>query len=160
MTNPDTSHRIHLAANDPEFPAKREAAYALIVAAIARVVEPLGYTLRGSTWSRETAAGKTAVNLQRSRYGFDVCLVLRFLGPDGMVPDAGIWAQEDDASLAHFYHPDEAAQTTPGVIAYLDVIENPASLDLPMAILADRALPWLDAHHQGMPALAAFIPPR
>lgn len=147
MATPDNDHRIHLAANDPAFPAKREAAFAVIVAAVAGVVEPLGYGLRGSTWARETTAGKTAVNLQRSRYGFDAVISLRFLRPDGTVPDSGLWADDDEVTLAAFA-PDAASD--PGVISYLDVHENPACLDHPMAILRDHALPWLDAHHAGV----------
>lgn len=142
----DDSHRIHLAANDPAFPAKREAAFTAIVAAVAQVAQPLGYTLRGSTFSRETPAGKTAINLQRSRYGFDAIISLRFLLADGTVPKTGIWAAEDEVSLAHFV-PD--AGSDPGTISYLDVDENPACLAGPMAVLRDLALPWLDAHHHG-----------
>ncbi|MGL5009008.1 MAG: hypothetical protein ACRC6I_03945, partial [Paracoccaceae bacterium] len=121
--------------------------YAAIVAAVGQVVEPLGYTLRGSTWARETAAGKTAVNLQRSRYGFDVCISLRFLLADGTVPATGIWAAGDEVTLAQF-----AADgvSDPGTISYLDVHEDARCLDKPMAILRDQAMPWLDAHHAGV----------
>jgi hypothetical protein len=142
----DNSHRIHLAANDPAFPAKREAAFAVIVAAVAQVVTPLGYTLRGSTFARETAAGKTAINVQRSRYGFDAVISLRFLLPDGTVPETGIWADDAEVALAQFATEGAA---DPGTISYLDVHEDATCLDATLEILQERALPWLDAHHNG-----------
>ena len=146
MTTPDTSHRIHLAANDPAFPAKREAAFGAIMAAVASVVEPAGYALRGTTWARETAVGKTAVHLQRSRYGFDVEISLRCLLADGTLPETGPWAVADEVTLWHFA-PDAASD--PGTISYLDVHENAGCLAAPMAILRDQALPWLERHHAG-----------
>lgn len=146
MTNADNSHRIHLAANDPAFPAKREAAFAVMMAAIAAVIEPQGYALRGSTWARESASGRTAVNLQRSRYGFDAQITLRFLLPDGSPLEEGAWADSPEIVLAAFQGD---AGHDPGTISYLDVHENSACLDVPIAILRDLALPWLDAHHGG-----------
>lgn len=153
----DNSHRIHLAANDPAFPAKREAAFAVIVAAVARVAAPMGYTLRGSTFARETAAGKTAINVQRSRYGFDAIISLRFLLPDGSVPESGIWADDAEVALAQFA-PEGAAD--PGTISYLDVHEDAACLDATVAILADHALPWLESHHNGAVAPISPVPAR
>lgn len=144
---PDHSHRIHIAANDPAFPAKRDAAITLICQAITDIAAPMGYTRKGTTWSRTTARGKSAIHLQRSRYGFAADINLRFLMPDGTAPDHGIWAQDDDVSLRHFYLSAESSGPENGVIIYLDVHDDPASLDLIMHILATRALPWLDAHH-------------
>jgi hypothetical protein len=149
MTDPDTSHRIHIAANDPAFAQKREAAVRIISEAIAAVVLPLGYAQTGLTWTRETAAGKTAVHLQRSRYGFDASISLRFVTPEGDLPDDPLWQAGDDIGLDRF------AMNGPGdgTLVYLDVLENPGCLDRPMAILRDHALPWLDAHHAGTSAL-------
>jgi mannose-6-phosphate isomerase-like protein (cupin superfamily) len=158
MTDPDTSHRIHIAANDPAFAQKREAAVGVICAAISAVVEPMGYTQRGTTWARVTAAGKTAIHLQRSRYGFDADIILRFLTPEGDLPDAAIWQDGDDIRIDRFYLPTDGQRPEAGVISYLDVHENRACLDLPMDILRTRALPWLDAHHSGLPAIADFMP--
>ena len=79
----DLAARKHTAAHDPAFPARREAAYAAIIAALGQALEPLGYTLKGSTFSRATPQGKSAVHLQRSRYGWDAQIVLRFVTPEG-----------------------------------------------------------------------------
>ena len=146
MTDPDTSHRIHIAANDPAFAQKREAAVRVICDAIGAVAEPMGYTQTGTTWTRETPAGKTAIHLQRSRYGFDAQINLRFVTPDGDLPDDPIWQQGDDIDLGQFYD----AGTGTGLLSYLDVHENSACLTQPMEILRNRALPWLDAHHAGV----------
>ena len=150
---PDQSHRIHIAANDPAFPAKREAAIAIICQAIDAIAIPLGYTRKGTTWSRTTARGKSAIHLQRSQYGFTATLHLRFLTPEGEAPLTSIWAREDDIRLHHFQSPNANPALEQSDLTYLDVSENPACLNAPMHILATRALPWLDAHH------AAVIPP-
>ncbi|MCU0802144.1 MAG: hypothetical protein MUD11_10260 [Rhodobacteraceae bacterium] len=152
----DDSHRIHLAANDPAFPAQREAAFAVIVAAICDVLLPLGYAQVGSTWRRETAAGRSAINLQRSRYGFDASMTLRFLLPDGSPIETGAWADSPEIPLSAFC----AGGSDVGLIRYLDVRDDPASLDRPMSVLRDQALPWLEAHHAGLCPPITPQPPR
>jgi hypothetical protein len=158
--DPDQSHRIHIAANDPAFAAKREAAVATICAAIDDAVIPAGYTRKGTTWVRETTQGRTAINLQRSRYGFEAYLYLRFLTPDGAYPTTGVWAQDDDIRIAHFYLLTEGTGPEKGVIYYLDVHQEPSSLDQPLHILKTRALPWLDAHHTAStpPEIEDYLP--
>ena len=135
MHSDDNSHRIHIAANDPGFPAKREAAVALICAAITDIATPVGYTCKGTTWSRTTPQGRSAINLQRSRYGFTASITLRFLLPDGTSPTEGIWAQDDDITLQNFTDATDGPDLAN--IAYIEIIENPASLDRPMHILAN-----------------------
>jgi Domain of unknown function (DUF4304) len=154
----DDSARIHRASQDRAFPAKREAAVEAICAAIDGVVTPFGYARKGDTWSRNSTAGRSAVNLQRSRYGWECYVNLRFLTPDGAKPDHGVWRQDDDVRIALFYLPDEGQGPEPGVIFYLDAHDDPACLDEPMQVLRDRALPWLDAHHGGLPTIADFMP--
>ena len=141
----DNSARNHIASSDPGFPAKREAAVQIICDAISAVALPMGYAQTGTTWARDSAAGKTAINLQRSRYGFEAYINLRFLTPDGELPKTAIWQDGDDLRLDRFYLPDEAPEN--GVLTYLDVIADPACMTLPMTVLCERALPWLDAHH-------------
>lgn len=147
----DNSTRIHFAANDPEFPLKREAAIARICAAISSIADPCGYTRKGTTWGRTSDLGRSAVHLQRSRYGFTASINLRFLLADGTAPLSADWAQGGDIALQDFRLPHEGPHLEDGDIFYPDVYERPASLDLPMQILATRALPWLNAHHLGAP---------
>ncbi len=154
----DDSVRIHRASQDRAFPAKREAAVGAICAAIGDVVTPLGYVRRGDTWSRTSVAGKSAVNLQRSRYGWECYINLRFLTPDGDGLDGGLWAEDGDLRIGLFYLPQEGRGPEPGVIFYLDVHEDAGSLGEPMAVLRERALPWLDAHHGGRPDHRDFMP--
>jgi hypothetical protein len=157
-STPDHSHRIHIAANDPAFPAKREAAVALICQAITDIAAPMGYTRKGTTWSRETSHGKSAIHLQRSRYGFTASITLRFLTPDGSSPQTRDWAQDNDIPLQRFYLPTEAISPD-DALTYLDIHENPPSLNTPMHILATRALPWLDAHHATIPPnIETYLP--
>ena len=141
----DNSARNHIASSDPGFPARREAAVQIICDAISAVALPMGYAQTVTTWARHSAAGKTAINLQRSRYGFEAYINLRCLTAGGTLPDTAIWQDGDDLRLDRFYLPDEAPDN--GVLTYLDVIADPGCLILPMTVLRERALPWLDGHH-------------
>ena len=143
MSDPDQSARIHRASQDPAFAEKREAAYQTIVTAIGAALTPLAYTLKGSTWTRTTPNGKSAVHLQRSRYGWDVQIALRFLTPQGTAPTG--WPEDDDLRLSHFQTPQ--TDSDPGTLAYLDVTEDPSRLTQALDILSTHALPWLNAHH-------------
>jgi hypothetical protein len=144
MDDPDLSARQHLAANDPAFPARREEAWRRIVAALDGVLGPAGYTLVKTTWSLVTAAGKSAVHLQRDRYGWDVRIVLRFVTPSGEVPDHPDWPGGDDVTLADFF---EQAVGDPGTLAFIDVLERPESLDVAVDTLREQVLPWFAALH-------------
>lgn len=144
MDDPDLSARKHLAANDPAFPARREEAWERIVGALDGVLAPEGYTVSGTTWSRVTAAGKSAVHLQRNRYGWDVQVILRFVTPSGEVPDHPDWPGGEDVLLAEFF---EEAVTDPGTLAFVDVLERPECLELAAEILRDQVLPWFAALH-------------
>jgi hypothetical protein len=152
----DDAHRIHIAANDPAYPAKREAAVALICAAIDAIAT--GYTRKGTTWSRSSLRGRTIINLQRSQYGWHANINLRYILPNGEAANSGAWAGGDDVRIGQFYKPGEGRGVEPGRIAYLDVSDDASTLDLLMDILRTRALPWLNAHHSGLPGIAIKLP--
>lgn len=145
MDDPDLSARKHLAGSDPAFPARREEAWGRIVAALDGLLVPAGYTLAKTTWSRVTGAGRSAVHLQRNRYGWDVQIILRFVTQDGELPDHPDWPGGEDVTLAEFF---ERADNDPGTLAFVDVLERPDCLDLAMEILREQALPWFAALHQ------------
>ena len=144
MDDDETAFRRHQAANDPAFPARREEAWGRIVAALDGVLAPAGFVLTKTTWSRMTAAGKSAVHLQRDRYGWDVRIVLRFVTPDGEVPDHPDWPGGEDVTLAEFF---EAAVCDPGTLAFVDVLERPECLDVAVDTLREQVLPWFEALH-------------
>lgn len=141
----DLAARKHTAAHDPAFPTRREEAHTAILAALAQALEPIGYTLKGSTFSRSTAKGKSAVHLQRSRYGWDAQIVLRFVTAEGTPPDHPDWPEDDDLSLWDFAedHPRD-----PGILAFVDVLDDPSVLAVAMDLLSKRALPWLESLHE------------
>ncbi len=145
MDDPDLSARKHLAGSDPAFPARREEAWGRIVMALDGLLVPAGYTLAKTTWSRATGAGRSAVHLQRNRYGWDVQIILRFVTPHGELPDHPDWPGGEDVTLAEFF---ERADSDPGTLAFVDVLERPDCLDLAMEILREQALPWFAALHQ------------
>lgn len=142
MDDEDLAARKHSAANDPAFPARREEAYGLILAAVDGALLPLGYALKGTTWSKSSARGRSAVHLQRSRYGWEVQIVLRFLTPEGEPPPD--W-DDDEATMEQF---GGGGGEDPGRLAFLDVLEKPEHLSRAIDILVDEALPWLEALHQ------------
>ncbi|MFN3578293.1 MAG: hypothetical protein ACK4TJ_15095 [Tabrizicola sp.] len=146
MDDPDLSARQHLAANDPAFPARREEAWGRIVAALDGVLAPAGFVLNRTTWSRVTAAGKSAVHLQRDRYGWDVRIVLRFVTPNGEVPDHPDWPGGEDVTLAEFF---EDMAGDPGRLAFIDVLERPECLAVAVDTLREQVLPWFEALHAG-----------
>lgn len=144
----DLAARKYAAAHDPAFPQQREAAYQAIVAALDAALVPQGYGLKGSTWTRVSPAGKSAVHLQRSRYGWEVQIVLRFLTPEGDPPDHPDWDDGEDMTLVRF---GGGGGEDPGRLAFLDVLEKPAQLDRTIDILLAEALPWLESLHDPQP---------
>jgi hypothetical protein len=142
MEDPDLSVRKHTAANDPAFPARREEAYTRMVEALNQALVPLGYLQKGSTWSRMSPLGKSAVHLQRSRYGWDAQIVLRFIGPDGAPP--ADWDGETEMTLEQLDTSDAGC----GTLAFLDVLESPTLLSQAIETLVTAGLPWLDRYHQ------------
>ena len=144
MDDPDLSARQHLAANDPAFPERREEAWGRIVQALDGVLAPAGFVLARTTWNKVTPAGKSAVHLQRDRYGWDVRIVLRFVTPDGEVPDHPDWPGGEDVTLADFF---EQPVDDPGRLAFIDVLEQPERLNQAVEILREQVLPWFDALH-------------
>ena len=142
----DLAARQHHAAHDPTFPARREEAFGQIVAALDRALVPLGYALKGSTWSRSSGQGKSAVHLQRNRYGWDVQIVLRFVTPEGEVPDHPDWPGGEDVTLAEFF---EDMAGDPGRLAFIDVLERPECLAVAVDTLREQVLPWFEALHAG-----------
>jgi hypothetical protein len=138
----DLAARKHTAAHDPTFPERREEAYRQIVAALDSALQPMGYGLKGSTWSRSSERGRSAVHLQRSRYGWEVQIVLRFLTPEGEPPDHPDWDDGEDMTLVRF---GGGGGEDPGRLAFLDVLEKPARLTRTIDILVGEALPWLES---------------
>jgi len=141
----DLAARQHSAANDPAFPERREVAYGQIVAALDAALAPAGYALKRSTWTRSSSLGKSAVHLQRSRYGWEVQILLRFVTPMGDLPDHPDWDGDEDVTMVRF---GGGGGEDPGRLAFLDVLEKPAHLTRSIDILVTEALPWLETLHR------------
>jgi hypothetical protein len=144
MDDEDTAARKHTAANDPAFPARREEAYARIVAALDGALVPQGYALKGTTWSKSSPRGRSAIHLQRNRYGWEVQIVLRFLTLDGDAPDHPDWDEDGEITMERF---GGGGGEDPGRLAFLDVLDRPGHLTRTVDILVDEALPWLEILH-------------
>lgn len=141
----DLAARQHSAAHDPSFPERREAAHQAIVAALDAALVPCGYALKGSTWTKTSPEGRSAVHLQRSRYGWDAQIVLRFVTPEGDPPDSLDWGGDEDMNMVRF---GGGGGEDPGRLAFLDVLEKPGQLTRCIDILLTEALPWLEALHR------------
>jgi len=137
--SPDHGVRIHLAAHDPEFPAKRDGALATLREAVNTVLIAHGFVAKPQSWVREGALGRAAAQIFPSRFGFEAEIRLSFL-PSSGEPE-GIWAEEGYLTLAAF--------DGPGAIVYLDVLERPDCLPMVIDALERRALPWLIAQVEG-----------
>ncbi len=146
MEDEDLAARKHGAAHDPAFPARREAAFAQIIAALDQALVPRGYVLKHTTWTRLSPDGRSAVHLQRSRYGWDVQIILRVLTLDGETPTHPDWPEEEDMTLTRF---GGGGGEDPGRLAFLDVLERPACLVRAIDILVDEALPWMESLQSG-----------
>ena len=116
----------------------------IIVTRLDALLSPLGYVLKGGTFSLASPQGKSAVHLQRSRYGWDVQIVLRFVTLEGEAPDHPDWPGDEDITLANFF---EETRSDPGTLAFIDVLERPECLSAVVEILKDQVLPWFDSLH-------------
>jgi hypothetical protein len=135
---PDPGVRIHLAAHDPAFPAKREAAIAALTAGIDSAALAEGFEAKPQSWAKTGPLGTVSLHIQRSRYGFD-CEVNLCFAP--VVGDAvGPWEEEGRIPLGWFYG------DQPAPLIYLDIVDNPATLQNALQALQIVALPWLIAH--------------
>jgi hypothetical protein len=134
--SPDPGVRIHLAAHDPEFPAKRDAALALLRDAVRAVMARHGFTEKPQSWVREGPQGRAAIAVFPSRYGFEAEIRLSFLATDGEAQ--GVWAEEGHLTLDAF--------GAPAALIYLDVLDQPEVLAATLQVLEVRALPWLIGH--------------
>lgn len=152
----DTGVRMHIAAHDPDFPAKREAAVLRITAALDAVAAAHGFTKKPKSWAKSGPLGTVSLHLQRSRFGFDCMIELGFQPSDAAPQNSaqnadqsapsGPWAHEDFIPLGRFYPPALASLDSTGTLIYLDVLNEADALHQPMAVLSDHALPWLLAH--------------
>lgn len=140
----DNGVRMHIAASDPAFPAKREAAVKVILAAMDAVAEAHGFTKKAKSWAKTGRLGTVSLHLQRSRYGFECYINLGFQPLSG--EGKGPWNQDDFVRLGRFLPTDLSASGEPGALIYLDVHEDIAALATPMQTLDKHALPWLLAH--------------
>lgn len=144
MDDEDLAARKHFAANDPGFPARREQAWSLVVTRLEALLLPRGYVLKGATFSMTSPQGRSAVHLQRSRYGWEVQIVLRFLTPTGEPPVHPDWPGDEDITLAHFF---DRPGGDPGTLAFLDILEQPDCLTSAVQILQEQVLPWFEELH-------------
>ncbi|WP_050521857.1 DUF4304 domain-containing protein [Pseudorhodobacter wandonensis] len=140
----DNGVRMHIAAHDPAFPAKREAAVGIIVAGIDAVAQAHGFDKKAKSWAKSGDLGTVSIHLQRSRFGFDCQVNLGFQSLDSNT--SGPWAQDDFVPLERFLLLDVAASEPLALLTYLDVYEDPTILAKSMRILSEDALPWLLAH--------------
>lgn len=140
---PDNAVRAHLAANDPNFPAQREAAMATITHEVNTIAQRHGFIAKPKSWAKTGPLGTVTITIHRSPYGFEAYVDLGFQ-PEGAAH--GPWAQDDVIRLGQFYPDDAADADDRGALIYVDIVEGSTALSDAMQVLDRRALPWLVAH--------------
>lgn len=140
----DNSVRMHIAAHDPAFPAKRAAALDSIIAAIDAVALAHGFTKKAKSWAKTGELGTVSIHLQRSPYGFDCHIDLGFQPLNDQA--GGPWAQDDFVALDQFIGAADPGAGASGTLIYLDVHDDVENLENTMQVLSEQALPWLSAH--------------
>lgn len=146
-------------ANDPDFPAKRDAAEQTLQKAITQVLTVAGFRFDGKDWVRFGRNGTMTVVLLRSRWGYDCGINLRF-AQGRMVRKHQLWFDSDQLSLGKFYTTKEDPRKEPGHLHYLNIFEGNGDLEKAMMILESRVVPFVEEHLNGpgKKAVADFVP--
>ncbi|MFD1880204.1 hypothetical protein [Paracoccus pacificus] len=134
------------AAEDPDFPQKRDRIVRLIGDRIEAILAPAGFTRKGNLWKRRGWWFNLSIELQRSRLGHDAWVNL------AATPRLAIGTgRRPVAQRLGWFYPSGYPATEPGRMTYQVLIENPAELDEPMQVLREKALPWLLAMGRPFP---------
>ncbi len=161
------SERCNAAALDPDFKKKRERVVTRLRRDMHAVLEPVGYSCEGLVWVKTSPQGQTRVSIYRMRAGYQARIemsgrktgfsiglavngVLRRIGQrlgnqNPILP----YKEQVVTRLQPFYRLDEHKHhPEKGSLEYALIDEDPSELDLPIEILAHRALPWLEGCHR------------
>jgi hypothetical protein len=107
-----------------------------------------GFRREGADWVRELPSGRARVSIQRFRQGVNATLVSAFEPKPGKRPPT-ITADSLSKQLPNFVQMAERTFVNTGSIDYAFADHDPAVLDFPLAVLRDRALPWMLDHADG-----------
>lgn len=143
----------------PDADDLRAAALERLSEAVEAAAGPLGYDQVKWRWIKETARGQTVVEIKRSHNGDRADLLLDARRNDGRHPP-GPWRGARALNLGMFYHPRERAVLPFEAIAYHAILEG-GGLDVPIRVLKERALPWLENLHNelgGLKQLEVYLP--
>jgi len=143
----------------PDAEDLRTRALEQLVDAVEAVAEREGYERLKWRWIKSTQRGETQVEIKRSHNGDRADLLIDARRPDGRHPP-GPWRGARALNLGMFYHPKERAILPFEAIAYEDIV-NGDGLDVPIRVLRERALPWLENLHSGiggLKQLELFLP--
>lgn len=92
--------------------------------------------------------GVARVVMRKSSGGYKAMIDLAFLPRDGHRPkDRPMSALS--VELPNFYRPDEGSHVLHGDLPYDVIDHDPDLIDPTLAVLRDRALPWLLGHADG-----------
>ncbi|WP_149587260.1 hypothetical protein [Tabrizicola flagellatus] len=132
--------------NRPDRKTRREAVIRALRDRLDRLMLPMGFVRDGADWERDLPAGQARVAIQRFSGGVNATLVVAFVPkrrPAHVHADR-LWTQ-----LPNFVLTGEHRFARDGTIHYALADHDAATMDFPLAVLRDRALPWLLAHGQG-----------
>ena len=132
----------------PDRKPRREAVIGALNDRLDRLLLPQGFVRDGKGWMREMPAGRSMVSVKRFRGGVDATLEIEFRPKPGTKP-ARVYAGLLNTQLGNFVQMSERTFVRNGSIDYAFADHDLTVLDFPLAVLRDRALPWVLDHGTG-----------
>ena len=126
--------------------ARRDQVMRVLTGRLDGLLLPSGFVREQKRWVRDLRAGRAVVAIKRFSGGYDATLEIEFVPKR---KPAHIYAGLLTTQLPNFVQMAERTFARNGSIIYAFVDHDPTALDFPLAVLRDRALPWLLDHGAG-----------
>jgi hypothetical protein len=141
----------------PDQKARREAIIRRLKARLQEMLGPMGFVLQSGTWVREGPAGRAIVRVRGFRAGQSATLEISFVPLPGTKPIL-IYEPSLHRQLGNFVVYGEGSHYNEGTFYYAIVDNDPSELEFTLAVLKERALPWVLDHATGdYPDVRAYL---
>ncbi len=126
----------------PDRKARRDRVVRAVETRLDALLVPLGFQREEKEWLKTVPKGKVVVQIKRFREGVDATLVVGFR-PKPWFRPKNVNASLLTMQLQNFVQMSEKTFVRRSIIDYAFADHDPAVLDFPLAVLRDRALPWV-----------------
>src|SRR5262245_29334865 len=143
----------------PDLKAIRAKVFKTLVAEFDATLRPLGYDRTGTEWRKASKFGRSILQLQKSRYGFNLYINVGRLPRFVLIPRTGMSGTRDGFVLARFqdFCPELPQRDYENdSLYYVKLHENAAFRDAVITIVRSRLVPWIEARHKGLSLI--FLP--